>query len=152
MDPQQQIEKASGIATALTAFAHAHPLITIVIVAIVVSWMATSIFKHILRRMLPDDIQDDVIRLFDCAVAGVFAFWMWPGDPAHLAWRVAAAIFAAGGSPLAYFLLAEAACWKWPGLRKFLTLRELTVKPDPETETGDDTGAIPPANPPGESK
>lgn len=130
----EEVEKASALATAIEAFAHAHPLIASLIAAIVASWMATSIFKHILRALLPDHIQNECIRLFDCAVAGVAAWFVWPGEPSDTAWRAITAICAAGGSPLLYWAVTEAVCWKFPSARKFFTLREL----DPDQTTDKD--------------
>ena len=40
-----------------------------------------------------------------------------------------------GSSPVAYFLLSELLCWKWPNLRAYLSLRELA----PDTDTNDQT-------------
>jgi hypothetical protein len=94
------------------------------VLAWVVSWVLTVAFRPILRHVLPDGIERHVIRLFDVVVAFLVVLDMWPHDHAH--WWAAGI---GGASPFAYFALSEALCWKWPNLRRFLSLRELAIEP-----------------------
>jgi hypothetical protein len=137
MNPTQTIAGANEYASAFEQFIVAHPISTSVIVALLVSWVATSTFKFPLRLCLPDHIQDWCIRFFDCVVAFAVMLKMWPGEHA-LVWAALVGL----GSPIVYGLVAAAVCWKWPAAKRFLTLRELHA--DEEQETENDGPAAPP--------
>lgn len=135
-----QISKASEYASAFEAFIGAHPTVISIVLAFVISWGLTAGLASLLRVLLPDNIERALIRLFDIAVAALVAFYTWPG--AHAVWW---ALAIGVSSPFGYLALSELLIWKWPALRKHLSLRELAAEPDPET--GDDT-----RTPPGDTK
>lgn len=116
----EEIGKANEYASFFEAFIANHPFVTAILVATLVSWAVTAAFKVPLRALLPDAWQDWCIRTFDCAVAGAVAWYMWPGEH-DAVW----ALLVGTGSPVVYWALSGFLVWKWPGLQKYLTLREL---------------------------
>lgn len=123
MIEQQQVTKANEFATAFETFLTAHPVVTCIALAWVVSWVITITARPFLT-FVRDELERHVVRLFDVLIATAAAALMWPGD--HI---VVWALAIGGSSPIAYLLLSEALCWKWPGLRKYLSLREFTTEP-----------------------
>lgn len=129
------INQASENASALEAFVRDHTIIAAIIVATVCSWALTAAIKGWIstgpRKAL-------AVRTIDCAIAGVLAAIMLHDQ---FAWHILTGVclLIGSGSPFAYWILSELVCWKWPGLRKYLALRELAPDPTPADETGDDT-------------
>jgi hypothetical protein len=138
MNESESVARANAFVTALEAFAVAHPFITAWAAAWVLSWLVTWTFKKPIRALLPDEWDAWGVRAFDVHVAGVAAFVLLKLLHIPVAWLVVAAGIIGFSSPIGYFLLSAAACWKWPGLRRYLTLRELAPDPAPAEDTGDD--------------
>lgn len=129
---------ANTYASAFEAFITEHPIVMCIALAWVVSWVVTVTVRPFIKALLPDHIERHFVRLFDVLLAGAAALVMWPEEHGVI-WAMAIG----GSSPIAYFALSEAVCWKWPQFRKYLSLRDLS--PDVLTdETGDDDGAVPP--------
>ena len=129
---QQTVAQANEYASAFEAFIVAHPVVTCIALAWVVSWVVTVTARPFLKAVLPDHIERHVIRLFDVVIATFAVFEMWPND--HALWW---ALGIGGSSPIAYFALSELLCWKWPTLRKYLSLRELEPESTPVYPSGD---------------
>jgi hypothetical protein len=138
MNETESVARANAFVTAIEAFAVAHPFITASAAAWVLSWLVTWTLRQPIRALMPNDWDAWGVRAFDVLVAGAAAFVLLKLLQIPIAWLIVAAAIVGFSSPLGYFLLSAAICWKWPGLRKYLTLRELA--PDPPTDdTGDDT-------------
>lgn len=125
----QILDQVNGAASWFETFIQAHPVVTCWALAWVVSWVVTIAFRPVLQYLLPDQVERHVVRLFDCVVAFFVVFDMWPHDFAH--WWAMGIGFA---SPFGYFAFSELLCWKWPGLRPRLSLRDFHDDPHtPET-------------------
>lgn len=120
MNTQQALEGAHKYASEFEKFIVTYPLVTCIALAWVVSWVLTVTARPFLKAIFPDHLERHFIRVFDVAIAFLVVWDMWPGTFAH--WW---ALGIGGASPFAYFALSEVLCWKWPGLRKYLSLREL---------------------------
>jgi hypothetical protein len=130
----EQTKTVSEAATWFEAFILAHPVVTCILLAWVVSWVLTVAFRPVLRYLLPDGIERHVIRLFDVVIAFFVVLDMWPHDFAH--WWAAGI---GGASPFAYFVFSELICWKLPAARRALSLRELAEPSETPNEPPKDT-------------
>ncbi len=130
----EQVTKANEYASAFEAFITAHPVITCIALAWVVSWVLTITFRPVIRAIFPDNVERHFVRVFDVLIAGLVAFDMWPND--HALWWAAGI---GGTSPVAYLALSDLLCWKWPGLRKHLSLREFAGDSESEDKPQDPT-------------
>lgn len=135
MNESETVERANAFVTALETFAVAHPFVTAWGAAWVLSWLATAFFKKPIRALAPDAWDAWAVRAFDVLAAGVTSALLLMLLHLPLAWLVVAASIIGLSSPLGYFVLSAAACWKWPALRRFLTLGELAPETDPSEDT-----------------
>lgn len=133
----EQISTVGDYVSTFEAFIPAHPTTVSIALAFIISWGLTAAVASLMRALFPDNIERAVIRLFDIVVATIVAVFTWPGDRA-VWWALAIGV----SSPFGYLALSELLCWWKPGLKKYLSLRELA--PD-EPATGDDT-RIPPGD------
>lgn len=121
MDPTTVIGSANSWAGAFTQFVTSHPMAVAVVLAYGISWGATSLLASLLRWFLPDAIERAVIRLVDALAAFFVALYNWPTEPA-VWWALLIGV----SSPFGYAAFSEALCWKFPRLKPYLSLRELS--------------------------
>jgi hypothetical protein len=136
MNPADQISFLNAWASAAAAFAHDYPTITVMVIATICSWTLTAAIRgwipHRPRRAL-------IVRTLDCAIAfGLALFMLWGLLPPRV--LVGVSLLIGSGSPTIYWLLSSALCWKWPGLKKWLSLRELGPDPEPSNDLNTPSG------------
>jgi len=138
-----QINNASGVATQLTSFIHANPILSLVIAIVLCSWMGTAAIKQFLA---PGPTRRRKLVAIDIAIAaGLSALVLHD----HFPWEIVVllCLLFGFGSPFAYWIVGSLLCaWK-PDLRKFMTLKELVPEPEPEAPA-----SINSAHPPGDTR
>lgn len=130
MDPQHLATRDN--VTFAEAFLHDFPILSAILIAMLASWALTAAVKPWWPPLRPRKRLE--LRLFDVVVAGVlFTIAAWDS----LSWKVllSVALLVGAGSPFGYYGVTELLCWKWPSLRRFLSLKELCA-PDGDNETG----------------
>jgi hypothetical protein len=115
----EHLDKATAAANWFEAFIQ-HASVMSILLALVGSWCATAAFKMPIRALIAPAWQGWTIRMFDVVVALAICAATWPND-----WRFVWAFVIGFASPIVYFLLAALACWKFPALKPYLSLREL---------------------------
>jgi hypothetical protein len=104
----EHLDKATAAANWFEAFIR-HASVMSILLALVGSWCATAAFKMPIRALIAPAWQGWTIRMFDVVVALAICAATWPND-----WRFVWAFVIGFASPIAYFLLAALACWKFP--------------------------------------
>lgn len=117
------VEEANALAAGIEAFITLHPIVFAWIVATIGSWVLTSLSRLWVAKG-PNRKRN--LQTLDVAIAASLAALMMFG---HADWRVllGVSLTIGGLSPFAYFGFSELLCWKWPQLRKYLSLREFTT-------------------------
>lgn len=136
----EHLEKLNQGANFFEAFLRDHPVVAALLLAAVISWSLTAVLKP----WIPNGpSKARTLRTFDVLAAGIVgALMLW----GHVEWRllVGLSLFIGGGSPFGYFLASEALCWKWPKLRRFISLRELSPEPEGDEASSDADPPVPP--------
>lgn len=124
--------KVNEYASWFTAFLHDQPIVVALLLAAVISWTLTAAAKP---WVADGPKKKRNLRTLDVCIAALVSAILLFG---HVDWRllIGLSLFIGGGSPFGYFLFSEAMCWKWPSLRKYLSLRELAPDPDPTDQAG----------------
>lgn len=131
-----QLDKVNAGASFFEAFLHDHPIVCAFAIALLASWVLTAFVKPWLSKG-PNFARN--VRTIDCILAAAIAALLLHG---LFGWRwiVGLSLLIGGSSPFAYWAAAGALCWKWPGLTKYLSLRELAPEEDPEREANINSG------------
>jgi hypothetical protein len=130
----EQLDRISQGANFIESFLRDHPIVAALLLAAAISWSLTAAIKP---WVADGKNKKRNLRTFDVVVAAIVgAVMLW----GHVDWRlnVGLSLFIGGGSPFGYFMFTEALCWKWPSLRRYLSLRELAPEPD---SVGDESSA-----------
>lgn len=131
----EHLDKATAAATWFESFIQ-HASVMSIVLSLLGSWFATAFFKIPIRWWSEPARHAFYIRAVDIAVAFALCLITWPNE-----WGFVWAFVIGFGSPVIYWLLASAVCWKFPKLKPFLSLRELASDDSPVT--GDDTHVPP---------
>lgn len=123
-----QLDKTNAYASWFESFLHDHPISSAFAIAFVASWVLTAFVKPWLSKG-PNFAR--TVRSIDCVIAAAIASLLLHGQ---FGWRwiTGLSLLIGGSSPFVYWLLAAGACWKWPGLRRYLSLRELAPESSPD--------------------
>jgi hypothetical protein len=137
-----ELDKINLGANFIEAFLRDHPIVAALLLAAVVSWTLTAAVKPWVED---GPTKARKLRTFDVVVAGVVgAVMLWGHVDLRL--LVGLSLFIGGGSPFGYFMFTEALCWKWPKLRRFLSLRELAPESVGDDASSDADPPVPPTS------